>query len=282
MVVWTTINGVRFVFLLQNTLRNASKSFFIFVLHVGVIQSACNSQQDKPKEIEMQLEYINLLMGQPEEESHVWHFKSIVQYLYCAVTMYSRLNWNTMHLRSFVTETRAYIPCSARPCCTRSPGEAYTYHVQSEERNQYVSHTSKPHSRDYWIHLCSWWMHNVHIFNRHCFGLRARSRMQAIIIFINSILGDVSKPVSLMQSLFHASLQCQFPCRYFWSDAALSVGIYLPHPCKWGFCLVLEFQLSVSVSCSLKVFTLGCALAFMWHCLILKPLLWWKTKKKKN
>lgn len=71
MVVWTTINGVRFVFLLQNTLRNASKSFFIFVLHVGVIQSACNSQQDKPKEIEMQLEYINLLMGQPEEESHV-------------------------------------------------------------------------------------------------------------------------------------------------------------------------------------------------------------------
>lgn len=37
----------------------------IFVLPVGVIQSACYSQQDKPKEIEMQLEYIILLMGQP-------------------------------------------------------------------------------------------------------------------------------------------------------------------------------------------------------------------------
>lgn len=37
----------------------------------GYLKSACNLQQDKPKEKEMQLEYIILLMGQPEEVSHV-------------------------------------------------------------------------------------------------------------------------------------------------------------------------------------------------------------------
>jgi len=63
--------------------------------------------------------------------------------------MYSILSWNTMHLRSLlVTETRTYIPCSEGPCCTRSPGEAYPYHGVSEEWNQHVLQTPKPHSRD--------------------------------------------------------------------------------------------------------------------------------------
>lgn len=114
----------------------------------GYSKSMQLTTQDKPKEIEMQLEYIILLMGQPEEGSHVWCFKSIVQYLYSAVTIYSILSWNTMHLWSLVTETRTYIPCSEGPRCTRSPGEAYPYHAVSEERNQHVLQTSKPHSRD--------------------------------------------------------------------------------------------------------------------------------------
>lgn len=59
-----------FVFIAEHSEEKAL-GCIIFVLPVGVIQSACNSQQDQPKEIEMQLEHIILLMGQPEKGSHV-------------------------------------------------------------------------------------------------------------------------------------------------------------------------------------------------------------------
>lgn len=148
MVVWTTIKGVMFGFSLQNTLRKEALGCINFAPCWGYSKSMQLATQDKPKEIEMQHHTWDPSSGWPMSKKIYSCFKSIVQYLYSAVTMYCILSWNTMHLPSLVTETKTCIPCSEGPCCTRSPGEAYPYHGVSEEKNQHVLQTSKPHSRD--------------------------------------------------------------------------------------------------------------------------------------
>lgn len=72
----------------RNKERN-SWMHYLYVFPDGVVQSAHNSTtQDKIEEIDIQLEFITLLIGQRERGSHVLAFsKFLVQYLYSAVKM---------------------------------------------------------------------------------------------------------------------------------------------------------------------------------------------------